>query len=567
VANDTRRLDLLIGAKDVGASAVVAGVRQKVEKELNALQGLKKGLGEESAFGNVAKILSGTGAVAGLALAGRELNAIADKAGELARELRNGQKSGGEIAEELAKTIPIYGQIIEAGRKFRGLLDGTAADVERLTSFNKLIGESIDHQLEGIKLQRAEHRKLLEDLRDVKDRTALVGLVDPGRARTAAGQQVEKGRRQTDQAVKDATDAILARNAPELQKLQQAIQKKDREVAEASGALQELQEGIDKQRHLDATPDNPNKGVEQGTLNEAEDARRRLQDLRGERAQLQSQYTGIFKGQKEAVEEKAADLRKVQVEQEKLTQKELAEVEAAAQLQRERKTREGEQRIAKIQEETRQKALRAQGKGALADISGTLFGFKADQDNRQQQTRESVRESLRGGPLSLLTIASQAIREELAARVARDQDVRERIKAAAREKITEGLAAITEGVKNEVTFGPGSLLQKAGRFLTGGLLPNHRPDQPQAAGPFYAPYVDAGTSTGVGVAAAFGYGGAASQQSVLAEQVADLARKQAEEAAARKLSEQAIAKMAAAVTRLVDNIVVSPDGSASFSAG
>src|SRR5437763_1820011 len=70
MAGDTRYLDLVIRGKDEGASAAAAGVRQKVEKELGALGGLKEGFGRTSAVTPTPKIFQGGGGVPGQRLVG-----------------------------------------------------------------------------------------------------------------------------------------------------------------------------------------------------------------------------------------------------------------------------------------------------------------------------------------------------------------------------------------------------------------------------------------------------------------------------------------------------------------
>jgi hypothetical protein len=105
-------------------SLAVARPAQRQDTK-SILDQLKQGLGEESKFGNTLKAFAGAGALAGLSLAGIEVKKLADQFVEIRKMMADGAGAG-QIAEELAKSLPVFGSFFEAGRKTRAELDGSA---------------------------------------------------------------------------------------------------------------------------------------------------------------------------------------------------------------------------------------------------------------------------------------------------------------------------------------------------------------------------------------------------------------------------------------------------------
>ena len=172
------------------------------------LAGLKGGLGRGSTFGQTANILRGGGAVLGLTIAGRELKALSDQAVVLQKELADDSKSGGQVAEELAKSIPIFGNIIGAGRTFRSILDGSAAAIFEINKSTERQTVVIDTLTAANDRMHEEQIKAANELRDIQNQTNLVGLVDPTKTLLDLEQQRLKVRDQLAQKVKEETKTI-----------------------------------------------------------------------------------------------------------------------------------------------------------------------------------------------------------------------------------------------------------------------------------------------------------------------------------------------------------------------
>lgn len=198
-----------------GAAFVeVTAQTDKAKKDLagfkGTLDGLKKGLGEESAFGGMFKIFKGAGAVAGLALASRLLSESTGKAAELVAEFRDGQKSAGDIAEELWQSTPILGDIRKAGLNIRELWDDQARSIRHMTE-----------NAEALNLATAARKKLLEDsnklwerqrdfIRDIASDTAMIGK--KGGDRDLLGVRLGAQKREADRT-KYTNDYIAALRA------------------------------------------------------------------------------------------------------------------------------------------------------------------------------------------------------------------------------------------------------------------------------------------------------------------------------------------------------------------
>jgi len=203
-----KRVDIVVGAKDE-ASGKIKATAEKVRKELSALDTLKGGLGEESALGNTLKVFQGAGAIAGLTMAGTMLNTLATKAGELRRELNSGEKSAGQVAEEAAKSLPIFGPLVDAGRKFRAMLDGSADAVERIQSETAAVNARTEAMATSAAVVNDKWGGLPEIIRKVRQEIDTLRTPEADRAKVGIAFNAEEEKRA---AVKAAEDAAKAAN-------------------------------------------------------------------------------------------------------------------------------------------------------------------------------------------------------------------------------------------------------------------------------------------------------------------------------------------------------------------
>jgi hypothetical protein len=221
-----------------------SGVFQKVAKEAmkaneDVLKSLKSGLGEESKFGAYGKILAGGGAVAGLTLAGNELNKFVAKFSEIRKMSADGAGTG-EIAEKLAISLPVFGSIIEAGRKFRTEMDGSAAAVERIAAATASVQANADAALKAYDRQKrnmidgflGQAQKLTDDLK--------VNGMSPEQAAVFGVQrQLRDEKKKAEDALTAYRDQVRKDNQPERDAL------KDEDEA-AAKKLQSARDDVDE---------------------------------------------------------------------------------------------------------------------------------------------------------------------------------------------------------------------------------------------------------------------------------------------------------------------------------
>ena len=169
------------------------------------------------------KLLKGGGAFLGIKLIAGELSQFASKVKEASDSLRDGTISGGEFVDKLAGSLPIIGQVWEAGRSIHKLFDDPEGDLKREQDRSKAIdnqnrqlltsqraarlatmeGRGKDLQAENdrhsdaikkIREERAEREKNLDALKSTAEggglhlQTAAVGLISPQAARMVQEQ-------------------------------------------------------------------------------------------------------------------------------------------------------------------------------------------------------------------------------------------------------------------------------------------------------------------------------------------------------------------------------------------
>src|SRR5687768_474569 len=125
-----KSIDIKVRAKDEAT-----GVFKKVG---NSLESLKGSFGKRSDLDEVVDVLKGGGALAAISEIGQILGKMADKTQKWRAELAEGKIDAAGVVEELAKSIPVYGHVIDAGRKWRAILDGSAEEPSQINEEIKL---------------------------------------------------------------------------------------------------------------------------------------------------------------------------------------------------------------------------------------------------------------------------------------------------------------------------------------------------------------------------------------------------------------------------------------------
>jgi hypothetical protein len=476
-----RTVNIRIAAKD-DATAVVQKVGKEVKKNLGGGSGglladLKGNFGRGSDLTQTLKALQGGGAVLGLSLAGKELDGLADKAVQLRKELHEGSKSGGEVAEELAKSIPIFGSLFDAGRKFRSLLDGTADDLARLANENAF-GKLLDGQAEAIKRIKKLREEGDESAQRVRDQRALVGLADPGKSLKQLQQERAALQRQAEQNSRDIPAAIAANpkyqvNAEAERAARQALQKAQFELAEARDQVKNTEGFGDKNPARENALENLK--TAQGAFNEASVNVTRFNSLRA--AQAQETDATIRKSNKELYEKIG------------LTRQQEGQVERAAQQEREKRTLDHETRIAEIQLKSRTEAFKLAGKDNLADIDTLLTNRRIDQAQSFLKFKQNFVEALHGGPLSPAEVGKQFFTEMLTKGQLTEQQLKDTVGKAVVGKAVGAVKGALDDLaefkgKDAIDF----LLRKA--HLKGFQQHNDVPSEP------FSVYAEAAQSSG-----------------------------------------------------------------------
>ena len=190
--------DLSAAGKSAGATAGKAAGEAAADGTYGGmLKGLKGSFGEESDLGRTLKIFAGAGIVGGLAIAANQFNALAGKASDYADKLALGQTTAGDMAAELARSVPIFGPLADGATKFIGMLVGITQETARINqeaagikAINDLLQYQIDlRKQNGIK----EENSLIDDqitlLKTLgQDTTAL----EETRRKMKAGQERDK---------------------------------------------------------------------------------------------------------------------------------------------------------------------------------------------------------------------------------------------------------------------------------------------------------------------------------------------------------------------------------------
>lgn len=175
---DDLKRKLAMGERDVRAFAARINSTKaelKVKVAHSGLTGLKKSLGEDSAFGLGVKTLAGAGAIAGVGLLARGLADVTGKAAQLKAEFEAGKKSAGEVADELARSVPVLGQIYTAGRNIRELATGEQAAAAMIRAEAEAMNQLVDARRRSFEAGQQAANAMAKTLIAVRREGALIG--------------------------------------------------------------------------------------------------------------------------------------------------------------------------------------------------------------------------------------------------------------------------------------------------------------------------------------------------------------------------------------------------------
>jgi hypothetical protein len=234
-----RKLDIRIQAHDQ-ASGVMGRIKQQLDS-------LKAVAGGRSTLKDIFEVGKGAGAVAGVALMGRFLNDATQKALELRDAMRSGKMHAGEAAMEIAKSIPVYGQFVQAGLGIHELITNEQADLAdalaRQTVQLKVRSDALKFQADQVGREKAYREDIARIIGGADQRAALAGL-EGKEAEDAKFDFDAQGRRQ----------AIFDKQAGELAKVDEDLKKRNAQIT-ADGQSGKLSTGEMKAAFRQAAED------------------------------------------------------------------------------------------------------------------------------------------------------------------------------------------------------------------------------------------------------------------------------------------------------------------------
>ena len=133
--------DIRAGGAVVEIVADESGLRAGLSRAAARIEGFEKKLknmfGPRSLLKDAAEIALGGGAVAGVTFAAQAIGDAATKIAELNAEFDKGQLSAGEFAGEIARSIPVLGQMVTMFDQIGAAITGSGAAFARLVEENE----------------------------------------------------------------------------------------------------------------------------------------------------------------------------------------------------------------------------------------------------------------------------------------------------------------------------------------------------------------------------------------------------------------------------------------------
>jgi len=204
------------------------------------LEQVRGAAGRGSAMDEIAKVLSGGGAIMGLhALAGSAASATS-KAVELSDALRTGAKSAAQVHEELLQTIPVVGKLVETYNAVNELLTHEKQQARAKDTFDAAMSQAgtdryaIDKEARAARTATLEHQAhaATEALARQHPESAQ-SIREQGRIQDEMLKALEEGANRV-QAIREKAASASAKPAKELEsvKAQLAAAEEDKKEAQ-----------------------------------------------------------------------------------------------------------------------------------------------------------------------------------------------------------------------------------------------------------------------------------------------------------------------------------------------
>lgn len=214
-----------VGGKDTGASATIDKLRTKVQQLEGTVQrtsnatirNMKNAFGESSALGGWAMAIRGGGALAGIYAISDMLQKASAKMVELQEQSRTTALNWADWTQEIAKSIPLLGNIVEFGENFNEMLTHSKQIAKDLADSYKAIDDAwkarIEQQKQSLKFdeqsakfwrEAAANREILFAGKD--RRPAILGQykIDMGNAVRPESERMEERAKYLEEYNKEA---------------------------------------------------------------------------------------------------------------------------------------------------------------------------------------------------------------------------------------------------------------------------------------------------------------------------------------------------------------------------
>lgn len=203
------------------AAAEGGGIRESLEE-------IKSQVGRGSTFAELSELAKGGGIAIGLHYATENLKAMAEGAARFTDELARGDKTAGQLADGLLRSLPVLGNIYIAGQSIREMFTGEEATTEAINRSAEAANKYVDDRLQLLKDEAEAHEKILKIIQDENRERAKVGMTGSQRGEADAQDSAEQRRKKI---LDDAAEAAKKRQSEWLAIRQNLIAQRNADAA------------------------------------------------------------------------------------------------------------------------------------------------------------------------------------------------------------------------------------------------------------------------------------------------------------------------------------------------
>lgn len=166
-----------VGTEAKGMKGSIEDAAKGAKSYKETLHEIKDQLGKRSAFGESMELLRGGGVIMGLNIAADAFKSVGDSTAKFVDEMRKGDLSGSEMAEEFVRTVPIVGKIYEGLEGWAEAITGTKYEMAAATEQLKKFDETLEFQKQTKREIIQMNKEEAASLRGIGKEMALIGKV------------------------------------------------------------------------------------------------------------------------------------------------------------------------------------------------------------------------------------------------------------------------------------------------------------------------------------------------------------------------------------------------------